>query len=105
MTDPAAAITPGRFPRLAEFSESYLHQDVLLEYGSAEEALRRYLEDAGPAEAAQLRSEWQRLLQQPAAHRGRSLVFFQRAFRDLGAAWIPQTAAELDNISGLLSRP
>jgi CdiI immunity protein len=103
MTDPA--ITRDRFPRLADFSEGYLHQDVLQEYGSAEEALRRYLEDAGAAEAAQLRSEWRRLLKQCAAHRGRSLVFFQGAFRNLGAAWIPQTAAELDSISGLLSRP
>jgi CdiI immunity protein len=94
-----------RFPRLVEFAEGYLHQDMLPQHGTAEGALQAYLEDANPREIAELKSEWQRLRGQSAkrSSESSSLLFFQDAFRILGAAWTPQTRAELDGISRLLT--
>jgi hypothetical protein len=92
---------PGIFPALQEFLPAYLHEDFGEEYGSAAQAMAALLADASDDQIHNVKKEWKALRQQFAGHPLRSL---QRALRELGAAWQPQSERELQAVDEILSR-
>jgi hypothetical protein len=89
------------FPALREFFPAYLHEDFGEEYGSAARAVAALLVDASDDQIHNVKEEWKMLRQQFAGHPLRSL---QRALRELGAAWQPQSDQELQAVDEILSR-
>jgi CdiI immunity protein len=83
------------YPTLGEFFSAYLHQDFRNEYGSATKAAKHYLADASPEDGQTLRNEWQKLREKLA---GQPLPVIQAAVRQLGAAWLPDSEAALNQI-------
>lgn len=73
---PAIAATD--FPALRSFLRGYFHQDMNDEYGSAEEAVREFCEDASTEERAAVAREWLRFIDhtksQPLAEMNRILT-------------------------------
>jgi CdiI immunity protein len=80
-------------PALADFVRAYLHQDVLVEHGSAAEAVRAFCRDASRAEATALVRDFARLITTAADW---PVAAVTRLFRDdLGAAWAPESFDDL----------
>ena len=77
---------PAAFPVLRRAFAGYLHEDVLVDAGSAESALRTFLTDAAPDERRQFRREAARFLMQAAAM---DLAELHDALHQLGSRWIP----------------
>jgi len=92
--------TPANYPALREFLPAYLHQDFAEEYGSVAEAAKAYLADATGDEMEDVKKEWQQLRK---ALAGRPFSEFQGALHKLGAAWQPQSEAELKDLDEILS--
>jgi hypothetical protein len=90
------------FASLREFFSAYLHEDFNDEYGSAAVAARAFVQDAGSEELATTQSEWQRWRDRS---RGKQLPEIQADLRKLGAAWLPETAEELDRVGAALNKP
>jgi hypothetical protein len=91
-----------QFPRLAEFSQGYLHQDFLDEYGSVESAASAYLSDASPNEVCQLKAEWEKLLalgREYAPTPSTQLAKFRKIMVELGSSWRPQALTDIDNLT------
>jgi hypothetical protein len=59
-----APISAADFPALRSFLRGYFHQDMKDEYGSPEEAVREFCEDASAEERAQVAREWARFREQ-----------------------------------------
>jgi len=57
-------ISGADFPALHSFLRGYFHQDMKDEYGSPEEAVREFCEDASTEERAALAENWSRFLAQ-----------------------------------------
>lgn len=57
---PRPQISAADFPALRSFLRGYFHQDMKDEYGSPEEALREFSEDASPDERDAVAKEWLR---------------------------------------------
>lgn len=57
-------ITAATFPALRSFLRGYFHEDMVDEYGTLEEAVRQFCEDADPDERKTVAGEWQRFLNQ-----------------------------------------
>lgn len=89
-------ISPAEFPSLRSFLRGYFHQEMAYEYGSIEEAVRQFCEDADQNEREAVASEWSRF----AAHtRGWSLADINRALTgQLGSAILLQPE-DLETIS------
>ena len=87
-------------PQLRSFARAYLHQDLAVESGSAVSAARAWVASASAAERAAMAEELTRAsavmaaLSLPAARR-----FVER---DLGAAWVPASRAELAEVLAVL---
>jgi hypothetical protein len=80
-------------PALAGFARAYLHQDVLVEYGSAVAAVRAFCRDASMREATALVADLAHVITKAAEWQGDNLA---RWFRDdLGAAWSPDSFDDL----------
>ena len=80
-------------PALAEFARAYLHQDVLVEHGSAVEAVRAFCRDASMRETRALVVDLAHVITKAAEWQGDNLA---RWFRDdLGAAWGPDSFDDL----------
>ncbi len=76
-------------PALVGFARAYLHEDVLIEYGSAVQAVRAFCQDASPTEQTALATDFARLI---TAAAGWSAATLARWFREhLGAAWSPDS--------------
>jgi len=60
----ATPISAADFPALRSFLRGYFHQDMKEEYGSPEEAVREFCEDASAEERAQVAKEWAKFLDQ-----------------------------------------
>jgi hypothetical protein len=60
----ADSITAADFPALRSFLRGYFHEDVADEYGSLEEAVRQFCEDAEPDERRRVANEWVRFVAQ-----------------------------------------
>jgi hypothetical protein len=57
-------ITAATFPALRSFLRGYFHEDMADEYGTLEEAVRQFYEDADPDERKSVATEWTRFLAQ-----------------------------------------
>ena len=58
------SISAAGFPALRSFLRGYFHEDVADEYGSPEEAVRQFCEDAEPGERKAVAEEWARFVEQ-----------------------------------------
>ena len=84
---PAPVVSHVDFPVLAEFLHAYLHEDFLVEYGSAEAARDVFLSDASSEERHALADECARFTGLVA---GQPIGVVRRILaRDLGSAWWP----------------
>ena len=88
-------VRPEDFPALAQFFGGYLHQDFLLEHGSAPAAARSFRADASPDEARAVDDELDRLL---AMTERWTVTQIRRFLKSLGAAWLPSTRADLETL-------
>ncbi|MEO7271021.1 MAG: contact-dependent growth inhibition system immunity protein [Vicinamibacterales bacterium] len=86
-------VKPEDFPALAQFLGGYLHQDFVLDHGSAPAAARSFRHDASPEEARAVDDELDRLL---ALTERWTVTQIRRFLKSLGAAWLPSTRAELE---------
>ena len=85
-------LTPSDFPELERVFAGYLHEDVLVEHGSAEAALRAFRADAAPAEERRFRREVKRFLTQTS-----TLDFdaVRLLLHKLGSRWTPPSRVAL----------
>jgi hypothetical protein len=93
-------IDPADFPVLRTFCRGYLHQDLLMDHGSAHAAARAFMRDAEPAERRRLAAEWAGLTQA-----SRTVPALAHALRALGASWTPRTRAEARELDEALRPP
>lgn len=86
-----------QFPALRSFMRSYLHQDFGEEYGSVEEAVKTFCDDATEAEFSAVSAEWRSFL---AATRGRPIGEINNLLTSkLGSAWNPASMEELSELT------
>lgn len=57
-------ITAATFPALRSFMRGYFHEDMADEYGTLDEAVRQFCEDADANERKTVASEWHRFVAQ-----------------------------------------
>ena len=96
-----APFSAADFPALRSFMRGYFHQDMKEEYGSAEDAVREFCEDASPGERAAVAGDWSRFLGQT---RGQPLEAINQILTGpLGSSRI-LTEDEVRSISAVLSR-
>jgi hypothetical protein len=89
-------------PALAGFARAYLHQDVLIEHGSAAEAVRAFCRDSTEPEQTALTSDFGRLIAAAADWPPAALAHW---FRDnLGAAWSPESFDEVVALGTVAAR-
>ena len=88
-------VSGANFPALRSFLRGYFHEDMADEYGSLEEAVRQFQEDADPTEWKTTATEWKRFV---AVTRGQSLSAINQALtKKLGSA-CTMTAEDFDKI-------
>lgn len=89
-----------RFMHLATLLDGYLHQDFVVEHGTAAQAVQAWLAEIDPAEALAASAEWRTFLNVTA---GMSTEARARALRDVaGGAWAPATDHDFQMVSALL---
>ena len=86
-------VRPEDFPALAQFFGGYLHQDFLLDHGSAPAAARSFRADASPEEARAVDDDLDRLL---ILTERWTVTQIRRFLKSLGAAWLPSSRADLE---------
>ena len=86
-------VRPEDFPALAQFFGGDLHQDFLLDHGSAPAAARSFRADASPDEARAVDDELDRLL---ILTERWTVTQIRRFLKSLGAAWLPSSRADLE---------
>lgn len=95
-SEAAGGIADMKFPALRAFMRSYLHQDFGEEYGSVEEAVKTFCDDATEAEVSAVAGEWRAFLE---ATRGRPLGEVNNLLASkLGSAWNAASVGELEQI-------
>jgi len=60
----ATPISAADFPALRSFLRGYFHQDMKEEYGSPEEAVREFCEDASAQERSAVARDWAHFVEQ-----------------------------------------
>lgn len=91
------------YPALRSFCRGYLHEDALVEYGSAAGAVEAFDADASAGERRALRSDWRRF---EAESEGWPLDRVAARFSTvLGAGWTPASRADLDALAAALRTP
>ena len=95
---PLPAISAEKFPALRAFLRGYFHEDMKEEYGSLEEAVQQFREDADSGEWKTTAGEWKKFLEQT---RGRSLAAMNRLLTQLGSAGVFRTAEELEAVNSV----
>jgi hypothetical protein len=97
----SATITAADYPALRSFFRGYFHQDMKDEYGSPEEAVREFCDDACTDERAAVAQEWSRFVAQT---KGKPLDEINRILTGpLGSSSI-LSGEDLELISAVLSR-
>ena len=92
---------PGRWSHLQALLDGYLHQDFVVEHGTAGRAVEAWRADASPQEARAAASEWRSFLNVTA---GMDVATRAQVLRELaGGAWAPITVADFDAVSALLT--
>lgn len=77
-------ITAATFPALRSFFRGYFHEDMADEYGTLEEAVRTFCEDADTDERKTVAGEWNRFIAQT---KGQSLAVINKIMTEkLGSA-------------------
>lgn len=77
-------VSAENFPALRSFLHGYFHEDMADEYGTLEEAVRQFQEDADPVEWKTVAGEWARFVAQM---KGQPLVAINKALTGkLGSA-------------------
>jgi hypothetical protein len=91
---------PMKFPALRAFMRSYLHQDFGEEYGSVEEAVKTFCDDATEAEVSAVSVEWRAFLEMT---RGKPLGEINNSLASkLGSSWNATSVGELSEITEAL---
>lgn len=99
---PTAPISAADLPALRSFLRGYFHQDMKDEYGSPEEAVREFCEDASVEERAAVARDWSRFLAQT---NGQSIEEINRILiGELGSSCVI-TDDDLKRISSRLHLP
>ena len=88
------------FPALRSFLRGYFHQDMKEEYGSAEEAVREFCEDASGDERAAVAENWSRFLDQT---KGQPLEAINRILTGTLGSSCRLTEEDVRGISAALS--
>jgi len=89
-------ITAETFPALRSFMRGYFHEDMADEYGTLDEAVRQFCEDADTDERKTVSSEWHRFVTQT---KGQPLPAINKILTDkLGSACRLQ-ADDIDKIT------
>ena len=92
----SSEITAATFPALRSFLRGYFHEDMADEYGTLDEAVRQFCEDADTAERKTVSTEWHRFVAQT---KGRSISAINKILTDkLGSACRLQLG-DLDKIT------
>jgi hypothetical protein len=92
----SSEITAATFPALRSFMRGYFHEDMADEYGTLDEAVRQFCEDADTAERKTVSTEWHRFVVQT---KGRPLPLINKILTDkLGSACRLQ-ADDIDKIT------
>jgi hypothetical protein len=92
----AGEIATAQFPALRAFMRSYLHQDFGEEYGSVEEAVKTFCDDASETEVSAVSAEWRAFLEML---RGPPLGEINNMLAaKLGSAWNAGSLEELEEI-------
>lgn len=92
----ASRLAVADVPAFADFARGYLHQDLMVEYGSALDAARAFVRDATDAERRAVVTDLARLAAAAAEWSPRRLG---RWFHDdLRAAWAPASVDELEDL-------
>ena len=99
--NPSSEATGGiagmKFPALRALMRSYLHQDFGEEYGSVEEAVKAFCDDATEAEISTVSAEWRAFLE---TVRGRPVGEINNLLgAKLGSAWNVGGVDELNEIT------
>lgn len=90
-------IDGAHFPALRAFLRGYFHEDMAEEYGSTEEAVRQFCEDADSSERRAVEAEWKRFLEQ--THGQPLKTVNQLLTKNLGSSRALATPEELLKIS------
>ena len=90
-----AGIDPREYAALIRFLRGYLHQDAVIEYGSARGAAQQFRKDADERETAIVHSEFERLLGETSTL---SIADLNRTFQQLGSAWHFHSREEVEQI-------
>jgi hypothetical protein len=93
--DQSVEISAANFPALRSFLRGYFHEDMADEYGTLEEAVRQFEEDADPPEWRTTSGEWSKFV---AATKGQSLAAVNQALNKLGSA-CTMTQEDFEKIS------
>ena len=99
------SISAAAFPALRSFLRGYFHEDVADEYGSLEEAVRQFCEDADPPERKRVADEWAGFLEQT---KGWPLEAINKALTEqLGSAnrLAPEDVEMISRTFGEFDRP
>jgi contact-dependent growth inhibition (CDI) system CdiI-like immunity protein len=95
----ASEISAADFPALRDFLRGYFHEDMVDEYGSADEAARRFYHDADPIQRKAVAAEWEQFVertkQQPLSAMNEGLI-------KLGSGYIVESDGDLRKISAVL---
>ncbi|HLV88616.1 MAG TPA: contact-dependent growth inhibition system immunity protein [Candidatus Sulfotelmatobacter sp.] len=99
-SETAKTFSAADYPALRRFLRGYFHQDMKDEYGSPEEAVREFREDADEKERAEVAEQWARFLD---TTRGRSIEEINRLLTgELGSSYAvtPELAAQMSKLLG-----
>jgi len=86
---------PDDYAALREFFPAYLHQDFADEYGTPQQAVKEFLQEASGDEIDQVRDEWHLLRK---SLRKRPFSEMQKAMKRLGCAWVPENDTQLKGL-------
>jgi hypothetical protein len=89
-------ISADKFPALRSFLRGYFHEDMADEYGTLEEAVRQFHEDADPAEWKDVVNDWSRFV---ALMKGQPLPAVNKAFTGKLGSACRLTEEDFDKVS------
>ena len=91
---------PSGWSHLRSVLDGYLHQDFVVEHGSASRAVEAWLAEARRGDAMAVSSEWRSFLNVTA---GMDVETRARALREFaGGAWAPANVPEFEAVSTVL---
>lgn len=100
---PAAPISAADYPVFRQFARGYLHEDYLVEHGSAARARQAFVDEASPRERRAFARECGRLDGHLAALPLRDV---RRILAEtFGCAWNPRSRHEVSQILGTANGP